>query len=107
MADGDAGDWLNREIARITPSDGQMRDLYRALRDQKGACRRVAALSECSGLPEGMVLAGLTILEELKLATWREEPFEAVLMPMRRRALTESGLLVRMRARAGAGETMG
>lgn len=107
LADGDAGAWLDREVARITPSDAQMRALYRALRDQHGVCRALAALSEGSGLPEGMVLAGLTILDELKLATWREEPFEAVLMPMRRRALTESGLLVRMRARAGAGETMG
>lgn len=88
---------VRAEIRAMMPTDERLRGLYRTLRGWPGPMRSERALAEAAGMPLAAVRLGLRAFDELGLVMLTREPFEAVMLPMRKCSLSDSPTLKRLR----------
>ncbi len=98
LMDKDAGPLRAQAVAEALPTDEQLRDVYRALRDLPQATE--AALAEKTGLSPELLCVALTVLDELKLLSFAPEPWQLKLLPSHKVELTDSVLLTTLRAQS-------
>lgn len=79
------------------PTDEALRELYRTLRSGFGHFFSEAALARAAGLKTAAVRLGLRVFAELNLASYRPEPFEAIVLAPKKCSLDDSTVLRRAR----------
>ncbi len=93
----DPSAYIRQELSRVAPTDEELRALYKRLRTVP-ADSPLQAVAQAAGLGGSKALAGLYILSELDLLQLKEDPWTVRLLPMKKCALTDSRLLMRLRA---------
>ncbi len=98
LCDNGAQTLRAQAIAEALPTDDQLRDIYRALRDLPQATE--AELTQKTGLAPALLDVALTVLDELKLVSFMPEPWQVKLLPAHKVELTDSKLLTTLREQA-------
>lgn len=88
---------VSAALRALMPDDDALRGLYRVLRAWPGTIRSEKALAQAAGLSAAATRLGLIAFDELGLVLLSRDPFEVVMMPMKRCSLSDSPTLYRLR----------
>lgn len=98
----DMGRFMSESAQQMTPTDDQMRTMYKAIRALRDEYAPLSEIVRATQMQTVQCISALSVLEELSLIEWSTSPWRVALRPMKKCDLSSSNVLSKLRALVGA-----